>query len=69
MKISRSIPAFVGAGCLAVLLGAPGALAQSADTAGAGGGTASAADKMFVKKAIAGGMGEVEIGPTGRAKG
>ncbi len=69
MKVSRVVPAFVAAGCFALLLGAAGVRAQSGGKGGTAGGNASAADKMFVKKAMAGGMAEVELGQLAAQKG
>ncbi len=67
MKFNQCVPALVGAGCLALLFSAPIARAQ-ADSMG-GGKDASPADKMFVKKAMAGGMAEVELGKLAAEKG
>ncbi len=59
MKIDRAIRAIASAGCCALLLAASSAQTPSSDTAGS---NASAADKTFARKALAGGMAEVELG-------
>ena len=69
MRISRVVPACAGVGCFALLLGMGVATAQSGDMGATGAGSASAADKAFVKKALAGGMAEVELGKLAAEKG
>ena len=71
MKLIKAVPFMMGTGLLAMSLSAPGAQAQSDDMkgTGSGSGNASAADKMFVKKAMAGGMAEVELGQLAAEKG
>ncbi|KAA6455851.1 DUF4142 domain-containing protein [Acidobacteria bacterium AB60] len=73
MKRLKVLPALVSAGCFALMVGAPRLQAQAGDAGGSmtqtGGGNASTADKMFVKKAMAGGMAEVQLGQLATQKG